>query len=135
LRSLAKVYTEYPNDEILISLTSSSPGNGFPEPSQGFRERIIMEDSDVKQKLIDLFRETGEAHHKAFIESDGADPDWPIWYAGYLCKRLGELLDAHFTKSELVYLIVAAEKEQGLRAPGSNWPVFFTKFFLERYYP
>jgi hypothetical protein len=94
-----------------------------------------MQKSELSDQLIDLFRETGDAHHQAFFEADGADPDWPIWYAEYICDRLGKLLNAEFTKSELVYLIVAAEKERSSRAPGSNWPVYFTKFFLERYNP
>jgi hypothetical protein len=92
-----------------------------------------METANLAQQLEELFRETGKAHHQAFIETDGADPDWPIWYAEYACEKLAGLLKANFTKSELVYLIVAAEKERGLRAPGSDWPVYFTSFFLERY--
>jgi hypothetical protein len=94
-----------------------------------------MENTDLAKQLQELFRETGKAHHQAFSETDGADPDWPIWYAEYACSRLGKLLNAKFTKSELVYLIVAADKEQSLRAPGADWPVYFTKFFLERYRP
>ncbi|HEX6303875.1 MAG TPA: hypothetical protein VFZ76_06780 [Anaerolineales bacterium] len=92
-----------------------------------------METPNLAQQLEELFRETGKAHHQAFIETDGADPDWPIWYAEYACEKLARLLKANFTKSELVYLIVAAEKERGLRAPGSDWPVYFTRFFLKRY--
>jgi hypothetical protein len=28
-------------------------------------------------QLEDLFHEVGEAHHQAYIETDGADPEWP----------------------------------------------------------
>ena len=33
--------------------------------------------------IAKLLRETGHAHHEAFAATDGADPDWPIWYAEY----------------------------------------------------
>ena len=91
-----------------------------------------MDDAKV-QELAALFESIGKAHHKAFEATDGADPEWPSWYAEHLKSRLSELLGASFTKSELVYLIVSAEKEQALRAPGAHWPRYYAKLFLERY--
>ena len=44
-------------------------------------------EAQVKQ-LAELFKQTGEAHHQAFLETDGEDPEWAIWYAGYLQDRL-----------------------------------------------
>ena len=92
-----------------------------------------MAEKDIVQQIVILLREAGHAHHQAFIETDGADPDWPIWYAGYLRDELGALLQAAFTQSELTYLLVLAEKEQSLRAPGGDWPRYYAKFFIERY--
>jgi NAD(P)H-hydrate epimerase len=89
--------------------------------------------SDLAMELEQLFVETGHAHHQAFIETNGADPDWPIWYADYLKERLSTLLGATFTRSELVYLLVMADKERGLNAPGAKWPRYYAKFFIERY--
>ena len=43
-----------------------------------------MVDKKLAQQLEELLRETGEAHHQAYIETDGADPEWPLWYADYL---------------------------------------------------
>ena len=90
-------------------------------------------DNEKRAELTTLFEATGKAHHEAFEATDGADPEWPSWYAEHLHERLRGLLGASFTKSELVYLIVSADKEQGLRAPGAHWPRYFAKFFLERY--
>ena len=78
-------------------------------------------ETDTARQLEDLFHEVGEAHHQAYIETDGADPEWPLWYADYLRERLGDLLDASFTKSELVHMLVLVANEQPLRAPGANW--------------
>ena len=92
-----------------------------------------MTDTDLALQLEDLFREVGEAHHRAFIETDGADPEWPLWYADYLRERLTDLLDASFTKSELVHLLVLVAAEQPLRAPGANWARYYANFFIGLY--
>ena len=80
--------------------------------------------------IADLLRETGEAHHTAFIDTDGADPEWPIWYAGYLQERLGEKLGRQITRSELVYLLVTAEREHGAEAPAEPWPDYYAHVLL-----
>ena len=70
-----------------------------------------MAESDLSTSLEGLFREAREAHHQAYIETDGADPEWPLWYAEHLRERLGALLNASFTKSELVYLLILVANE------------------------
>ncbi len=92
-----------------------------------------MPETDLLRQLTDLFREAGPAHHRAYLETDGADPEWPLWYADFLHERLGKLLGARFTRSELVYLLVCADKEQALHAPGADWPSYYARFFAERY--
>lgn len=92
-----------------------------------------MTDTDLALQLEGLFREVGEAHHQAYIEADGADPEWPLWYADYLRERLGDLLDASFTRSELVYMLLLVANEQPLRAPGANWARYYAKFFMALY--
>ncbi len=86
---------------------------------------------DLVERLADLFRETGRVHHQAFIATAGHDPEWPLWYAEYLQDRLGRLLNRAFTKSELVYFLVMADKEQSVRAPGADWPEFYATLLLE----
>ena len=92
-----------------------------------------MTNTDLAHQLEDLFRKAGSAHHQAYLETDGVDPEWPLWYADYLREKLGKLLNATFTKSELVYLIVMAAKEQALKAPGADWPKYYARFFSQRY--
>ena len=92
-----------------------------------------MTEADLTGQLEALFHEVAKAHHQAYIETDGADPEWPLWYAEHLRDRLGALLDASFTKSELVYMLVLVANEQPLRAPGANWARYYAKFFLELY--
>jgi hypothetical protein len=87
------------------------------------------------QQLADLFHQTAEDHHVAFAATDGADPDWSIWYAGRLLEQgIEQLLDAKLLKSDLVYLLVRADKQQNLEAPGGRWESYYADFFLSRYH-
>lgn len=92
-----------------------------------------MNNSTRQQQVESLFKEAGKAHHEAYRETDGADPDWPIWYAEYLRDSLADRLGANFTKSELVYLLIALDREMQRVAPGANWQAFYARALLERY--
>jgi hypothetical protein len=92
-----------------------------------------MAGTDLAQQLEELFREARAAHHQAYIETDGADPEWPLWYADYLRERLGAHLDVSFTRSQLVYLLILVAGEQPLNAPGANWARYYARFFITRY--
>ena len=88
---------------------------------------------DLTDQLKDLLKETGRAHHEAFIDVDGADDEWPAWYADHMHKRLCKLLRAEFTRSELIYLLVRVDRERALHAPGAEWTDYYARFFLARY--
>ena len=92
-----------------------------------------MSAGDLIHRLEDLFRETGQAHHQSFLSTNGADPEWPIWYAGYLADKIGELMKVEFTKSELVHLLVLVSKEQAVQDPGADWTDYYARFFAARY--
>lgn len=82
-----------------------------------------MTGSNNYDMLIDkpgnLLNETAEAHHKAFATTEGIDADRPIWYADYLFDKMRQILKAKFTKSELIYLLVIADKEMGSVVPSA----------------
>jgi hypothetical protein len=92
-----------------------------------------MRTDDRASRLADLLRETQDAHHQAYSHTGGEDPEWPIWYADYLHQRLAPLFDTPFTRSELVYLLVAAEREHAAHDPTADWPAFYAAFFLSRH--
>jgi hypothetical protein len=87
----------------------------------------------LTDELANVLNETAEAHHKAFAASDGEDPEWPIWYADYLLDRMRMMLNSKFTKSELIYILVSADKEKERVAPGAYWPRFYANFLVSRY--
>ncbi len=93
--------------------------------------RLLMKEKI--NALTNLLSEAGDAHHQAYIETDGYDPDWPIWYADYLLERLLPLLEADMPKSELVYLLVHLSKIQPADAPGANWSRYYARYLAQRY--
>lgn len=88
---------------------------------------------ELQQKLAALFRETGQAHHAAFIETDGADPDWPIWYAHQLQPELSRLLDATLTQNELAALLVSLDRQYRESASGTDWADYYAHALIDRY--
>ena len=87
-------------------------------------------DADLSQRLAHLLREAGDAHHRAFVATDGVDPEWPLWYAGYLHEPLARLLATPLTRSEIVYLLIAAERAHAVEAPERDWPEFYASYLL-----
>ena len=85
------------------------------------------------EKLAALFEATGSAHHQAFIATDGADPDWPIWYADYLHDKMPGHLGVTLTRSDIVYLLVKLGHEQAQNAPGAKWPRYYARYLIEQY--
>jgi NAD(P)H-hydrate epimerase len=81
-----------------------------------------------RDDLAALVQECGEAHHKAYAESDGADPDWALWYAPWLQARSEELSGR--TRSELTYLLVKADKARA-DAGDEPWPELFARILHE----
>ena len=90
-----------------------------------------MSELDLAGRLEDLFRETGEAHHQAYIETDGADPGGRCGMPG-TSRRGSALLEASFTRSELVYLLIWVANEQPLNALARTGR-YYADFFLQRY--
>lgn len=89
---------------------------------------------DLRARIAALLHQTAEDHHIAYKATDGVDPDWSIWYAGHLLENgFAQLLGASLLKSDLIYLLVSADKEIQSRAPGARWEDYYADFFIERY--
>ena len=88
-----------------------------------------MTDTSARAQLVALLKETGPVHHWAYQATNGADPDWPLWYAEYMLARLNALLGTALTRSELTYLLVRVEMERAVRAPNTAWPDYYADFF------
>ena len=91
--------------------------------------------TELREGIGKHLLDTGHAHHKAFEAINGADPDWPIWYAEYAKDTFAEQFGMHFTKSQLIYCLMNADFEHEARAPDSEWPDFYASELVERYAP
>ena len=83
------------------------------------------------EELAELFRQTGGAHHDAFRDTDGADPEWALWYAEYLHNRLTPFLAAPITRSRLVFCLIGADDEHRATESDVPWPRYYAERFLE----
>jgi len=92
-------------------------------------------DSSLIDQLTDLLRFTAKNHHQAFIETDGEDADWAIWYADNMHNRITKQFEFNVTKAELVECLLKADIEHGARAPDSDWPDFYAAMLLEHLAP
>src|SRR5437870_12414186 len=94
-----------------------------------------MANANIRSQLIDVLHETGSAHHRAYLTTNGDDADWPLWYADHIQKRLNGLLGTALTRSELTYLLVLVEKERTAAAAvaATAWTDYYADFFMDRY--
>ncbi len=91
-----------------------------------------MADPISATELAELLVETGRRHHAAYIDSDGVDPEWPLWYAGYLQARLWDRGGSLPSRSLLVHLLLTAEADHGASDDGRPWPEFYAELILGR---
>ena len=68
-------------------------------------------DNPKVNELAALLGETKDAHHQAFLEVNGADPEWPVWYADRLHEPLSKLLGSELTRSQIVYELIRLSQE------------------------
>jgi len=90
-----------------------------------------MSDETKVAQLAALFKQTGEAHHEAFLQTGGEDPEWPLWYAEYLESRLKPFLAAPLTRSRMVFCLVETDDEHRATDPEAPWPEYYARRVLE----
>ena len=83
-------------------------------------------------ELADLLVETGHRHHEAYRSSDGVDPEWALWYAGFLQARIWYRVGAVPTRSALVHLLVEAELRFEPTGEFPEWPPFYARLMLDQ---
>ena len=80
--------------------------------------------------LADLLAETGRQHHRAFADTDGADPEWALWYADHLAGRIDSLVDAPPTKSKIIQCLMNAAEAHAAQDPEGPWSTFYANYLL-----
>ncbi len=82
--------------------------------------------------LAQLFRHAAVAHHEAYSATDGADPDWPLWYADYLYDKLPEHLNRTIGKEELVDELIRLDEAVKSGGGGEDWAIYYAEQFLKQ---
>lgn len=81
-----------------------------------------MNEAQREPALAELFIEAGQRHHQAFIESDGFDPEWPLFYSAHVQTRLWDRLGVLLTRSEIVHVMVGADRALARGEETGSWP-------------
>jgi hypothetical protein len=81
-------------------------------------------------ELTAVLAAAGPAHHAAYIETDGDDSEWPLWYANHVVDDVRQILDMpDLTVSRLVWGFVDADQRHRLAAPERPWSQFYAERF------
>ena len=83
------------------------------------------------EELAALLVETGRKHHEAYIESDGADPEWASWYAGYLQGHLWDRLGKLLSRSEITYLLIRGDRDSPQSEDSSQWSAVYARLLRD----
>jgi NAD(P)H-hydrate epimerase len=83
-----------------------------------------------QDRLAALLRETGRAHHDAFAQTDGVDPDWAGWYAAFLLPRLEVFGGLGLDARGLARALLEAEARQKVESPDADWPTYYAARLL-----
>ena len=82
-----------------------------------------------RERLLAAMRAVGPAHHEAFADRNGEDPDWSLWYADYLREEVAAALDTDLSRADLIELLVVAERAAEKRE--EDWPEFYVDYVLD----
>lgn len=88
-----------------------------------------------EQRLARLFEEAAAAHHDAFRDVGGTDPDWAAWYAHHLASPLAAVLGHAPDPDVLAADLTRADAEHKRAAEGTAWPVYYARWFLRERWP
>lgn len=93
--------------------------------------------NDQSARVAALLHEAGETHHVVYRIVDGDDPDWASWYAQWLLdlSELPRILGVVPVRSELVWLLVALDKDFTTTNPQVPWPQWYADRLIEHCAP
>jgi len=90
---------------------------------------------DLVEKLTALLMETGQAHHQAFIKTDGEDPEWAKWYGEYLANKLPALIGSDLDAGQISSEVVELDKSFTENAIDTHWTAYYADQIAKKYSP
>ena len=91
--------------------------------------------TEEKIKAIEALLETASHEHgKAFIDTDGDDPEWPAWYAKYLIENgINDLLPGSPDLDTLAIELSALDEEFRRSMPDEGWEEYWSPRLFARF--
>jgi len=85
-------------------------------------------------RIAELLHEAAETHHVVYRITDGDDPDWASWYAGWLLdlSELPALLGTRPIRSHLVHALVQLDRDYAAESPDDCWEDWYAARLPER---
>lgn len=91
-----------------------------------------MPELNLNSNIVSLFKEAEKLHREEFQTGIIEDPEWPLWFAEHMKKKLESILNRHFTIGELVYLLTSAETSHKKNSPGNDWAAFCADYLVQK---
>jgi hypothetical protein len=93
--------------------------------------------TDTTGQVAAILHDAAETHHTVYRIVDGADPDWASWYADWLINlsALPDVLGTRPVRSELVWLLVDADKRYTAERPDQPWETRYAQRMLVHFNP
>ncbi len=87
------------------------------------------------ERIAAILHDAAETHHIVYHIVDGADPDWASWYADWLIalSALTDVLGTRPVRSELVWLLVEADKRYTAEQPDQPWETVYAQRLLSHF--
>ncbi len=92
-----------------------------------------MNRTELVDDVAMLLARTATAHHEAFIQVDGADDDWSLWYATYLQQPLSQRLGRHLSRIEIARGLVELNEDMLARRSDADWKQVYAEGLVDRY--
>lgn len=86
-----------------------------------------------ESELAELLMQCGHHHHQAYIDADGVDPEWALWYSGHLQTLLWDRAGMLPTRSQIIQTLLNAEQAHKDAGGEGPWPPFYAKIMLEAF--
>jgi hypothetical protein len=93
-----------------------------------------MSPSESIGRIAELLHEAAETHHVVYRITDGDDPDWASWYAGWLLdlSELPSVLGERPVRSHLVHALVELDRAYAAEGAGGRWEDWYAARLADR---
>ena len=85
---------------------------------------------EYEKKLEEMLQESAEAHHQAYLDVDGVDPNWSMFYAPFMIVHGLQVPVSAQELSDQLNIYDTEFVEQNLKGA---WQPYYAKRMLEDY--